>query len=78
MLETGNITIGGVDAKRTSSRAGNDLIGYVSQDNFLFNLSVRENIRMGRPEATDAEVEAVAKLRAVMSLSWVWITGMKL
>lgn len=38
-----------------------DLIGYVSQDNFLFNLSVRENIRMGRPEATDAEVEAVAK-----------------
>ena len=38
-----------------------DLIGYVSQDNFLFNISVRENIRMGRPEATDDEVEAVAK-----------------
>ena len=38
-----------------------DLIGYVSQDNFLFNVSVRENIRMGRPEATDDEVEAVAK-----------------
>ena len=38
-----------------------DLIGYVSQDNFLFNVSVRENIRMGRPEATDEEVEAVAK-----------------
>ena len=37
------------------------IASYVSQDNFLFNISVRENIRMGRPEATDDEVEAVAK-----------------
>lgn len=57
----GHITIGGVDAKELPPDQVMDLIGYVSQDNFLFNLSVRENIRMGRPEATDAEVEAVAK-----------------
>ena len=38
-----------------------DLIGCVSQVNVLFNVSVRENIRMGRPEATDEEVEAVTK-----------------
>ena len=57
----GHITIGGVDAKELPPEQVMDLIGYVSQDNFLFNLSVRENIRMGRPEATDAEVEAVAK-----------------
>ena len=56
-----HITIGGVDAKELPPEQVMDLIGYVSQDNFLFNLSVRENIRMGRPEATDAEVEAVAK-----------------
>ena len=37
-----------------------DLIGYVSQDNYLFNISVRDNIRMGRPEATDDEIEAVS------------------
>ena len=33
----------------------------MSQDNYLFDESVRENIRMGRPSATDQEVEAVAK-----------------
>ena len=57
----GSITIGGVDVKNLPPEQVMDLIGYVSQDNFLFNVSVRENIRMGRPEATDEEVEAVAK-----------------
>lgn len=57
----GSITIGGVDVKKLPPEQVMDLIGYVSQDNFLFNVSVRENIRMGQPEATDDEVEAVAK-----------------
>ena len=57
----GSITIGGVDVKNLPPEQVMDLIGYVSQDNFLFNVSVQENIRMGRPEATDDEVEAVAK-----------------
>ena len=39
----------------------NTQIAYVSQDSFLFDISVRENIRMGRPSATDAEVEEVSK-----------------
>ena len=38
-----------------------DQISYVSQDNYLFNRSIRENIRMGRLGATDAEVEQAAK-----------------
>lgn len=58
---SGNITIGGEDVKNLPPEQVMDLIGYVSQDNFLFNVSVRENIRMGRPETTDDEVEAVAK-----------------
>lgn len=37
-----------------------DQIAYVSQDNYLFDDTVRENIRMGRRDATDAEVEAAA------------------
>ena len=57
----GSITIGGEDVKNLPPEQVMDLIGYVSQDNFLFNVSVRENIRMGRPEATNEEVEAVAK-----------------
>lgn len=36
-------------------------ISYVAQDNFLFDKSIRENIRMGNPSATNAEVEAAAK-----------------
>ena len=57
----GKIMIGGVDVKELPPEQVMDLIGYVSQDNFLFNISVRENIRMGRPEATDIEVEEIAK-----------------
>lgn len=58
---SGSITIGGEDVKNLPPEQVMDLIGYVSQDNFLFNVSVRENIRMGRPEATGDEVVAVAK-----------------
>lgn len=60
-VSSGRITIGGIDVKTLLPEQVMDLIGYVSQDNFLFNVSVRENIRMGRPEATDEDVEAVAK-----------------
>ena len=38
-----------------------DQTAFVTQDNYLFDESIRENIRMGRPGATDAQVEAVAK-----------------
>lgn len=60
-VSSGRITIGGIDVKTLPPEQVMDLIGYVSQDNFLFNVSVRENICMGRPEATDEDVEAVAK-----------------
>ena len=36
-------------------------ISYVAQVNFLFDKSIRENIRMGNPDASDEEVEAAAK-----------------
>ena len=39
-----------------------DKIAFVSQDNYLFNMTVRENIRLGKPSATDAEVEEAAKM----------------
>ena len=57
----GNITVGGADIRSISSEHYNKLVAYVSQDNFLFNHTVRENIRMGKPDATDAEVEQAAK-----------------
>ena len=39
----------------------NKFIAYVSQDNYLFDLSIRENIRLGNPKASDKEVEEIAK-----------------
>ena len=57
----GSITLGGVDLRELSSEDYNRQVAYVSQDSFLFNTTVRENIRMGRPGASDAEVEVVAR-----------------
>ena len=57
----GSVSIGGVDLRKIPLDQLNQKIAYVSQDNYLFDRSVRENIRMGRRNATDQEVEAVAK-----------------
>ena len=58
---SGSITLGGHELKDMPLSEIADQISYVSQDNYLFNRSIRENIRMGRPSATDAEVEQAAK-----------------
>lgn len=57
----GSITFGGVDLRQIPLEQLNSQIAYVSQDNYLFDCTVRDNIRMGRLDATDAEVEAVSK-----------------
>ncbi|MBQ8987025.1 MAG: ATP-binding cassette domain-containing protein, partial [Lachnospiraceae bacterium] len=58
----GSISIGGTDIRDIPQEAYSDKIAFVSQDNYLFNMTVRENIRLGRPSATDAEVEEAAKM----------------
>ena len=58
---SGSITVGGADIRNISAGHYNRLVAYVSQDNFLFDNTVRENIRMGKPDATDAEVEIAAR-----------------
>lgn len=57
----GNITIGGKHIKELSIRQLSELVSFVTQDNFLFNCSLKENIRLGNPNATDEEVYAAAK-----------------
>ena len=56
----GAITIGGQDLREMSLAALNDHISYVAQDQYLFNTSLLENIRLGRPDATEDEVLAAA------------------
>lgn len=57
----GSITLGGVDIRSIPTGQLMDAIAYVSQDNYLFNDTVRNNIRMGKQGASDEEVEAAAK-----------------
>ena len=60
-VNSGSIKIGGVDIKQLSLTNFNQKIAYVAQDNYLFNESVRENIRQGNPDATDDQVIEVTK-----------------
>ena len=60
-VTAGNITIGGKDIKNISIRQLSELVSFVTQDNFLFNCSLKENIRLGNPKASDEEVYAAAK-----------------
>ena len=57
----GTITIGGVDIKDISLAKLSKLISYVTQDNYLFNTSIYENIKMGNPNATKEEVYNACK-----------------
>ena len=57
----GAILVGGADIRKISAAHYHRLVAYVSQDNFLFDGTVRENIRVGRPGASDAEVEQAAR-----------------
>lgn len=58
---SGSITLDGKDLRKIPQKQLADQIAYVSQDNYLFDDTIRENIRMGRSSATDEEVEQAAK-----------------
>lgn len=60
-INGGSIILGGVDVKTLSLEEHNRNIAYVSQDNYLFDTTVMENIRMGNQSATDDEVIEAAK-----------------
>lgn len=60
-VKDGTVSMGCVDEKKIPLKTLYDQVAFVSQDNYLFDGSVRENIRMGRLSATDKEVEEAAK-----------------
>ena len=59
-VDAGAVLVGGTDVRELSLSDLTEKISFVSQDNFLFNMSLRDNIRIGKPEATDKEVEWAA------------------
>jgi ATP-binding cassette subfamily B protein len=58
----GAVRIDGIDVRDVSMKSLREQIGIVLQDTFLFSTSVMENVRFGRPNATDEEVMAAIKL----------------
>ena len=60
-IESGHITIGGSDIGSMSLERNMHLVTYVSQENFLFNKSIRDNLKMAKEDATDEEIEAACK-----------------
>lgn len=63
-VDSGMIQLGGVDIRKIPLEDYSDYIAYVSQNNYLFNQTIRENIRIGKTDgyASDEEVEQVAKM----------------
>lgn len=61
----GAVTLDGTDLRAFRVRDFHRLVAVVLQDPFLFSATVRENIRCGRPEATDAEVEEATRLAGI-------------
>lgn len=57
----GRIELDGMDVRAMNLRTLRGPIGYVGQDNYLFNGTVRDNLRYGRPEAGDREIQTAAR-----------------
>jgi ATP-binding cassette subfamily B protein len=70
--DEGRVTIDGVDIRRVTRESLRSSMAVVFQENMLFNMSIRENIRLGKEGATDEEVEQAARKaeihRYIMSL----------
>ena len=64
----GKVTFDGVDARTISSSTLRRRLGFVLQDSFLFDTTVRENVRLGRAGASDADIEAAARSAEIHSV----------
>jgi ATP-binding cassette subfamily B protein len=66
--DQGSLSYDGIDLRQARLDSLSAQTGVVFQDNFLFNTSLRENVRMGHPEATHAEVEEACRLAQIHEL----------
>ncbi len=67
--DAGTVRIGGCDLAELPEATRAQLVGYVPQDTYLFNTTVRRNLQLGRPDATDTELEAAART----AMAWEFI-----
>jgi ATP-binding cassette subfamily B protein len=64
-VDDGAIEIDGIDVRRISLASLGEVIGFVTQETYLFHASVRENLAYAKPGATDRELRAAARLAAI-------------
>ena len=64
-VDTGAVEIDGHDVRRVSLASLGEVIGFVTQETYLFHASVRVNLRYARPDATDAELEVATRAAAI-------------
>jgi ATP-binding cassette subfamily B protein len=64
-VDSGSVSIDGYDVRDIALESLGNIIGMVTQDTYLFHASVRDNLTYGRPDATQAEIEAAARAAAI-------------
>ncbi|HYO43037.1 MAG TPA: ABC transporter ATP-binding protein [Candidatus Limnocylindrales bacterium] len=64
-VDGGRITIDGIDVRSVKLASLGRLVGFVTQETYLFHSTIRENLLFARPEATDAELEAATRAAAI-------------
>ena len=64
-VDDGSVEIDGSDTRRLTLASLGRVIGFVTQETYLFHASIRDNLRYARPDATDAELEAAARAAAI-------------
>ena len=67
-VSRGSVTIDGIDVRELTFESLAATVGVVSQETYLFNATVRENLRFARPSATDEEVEDAARAAQIHTL----------
>jgi ATP-binding cassette subfamily B protein len=64
-VEAGRVTIDGIDVRKIALESIGKLVGVVTQETYLFHDTIRENLRYGRPDATDTDLVEAAKMAAI-------------
>ncbi|HEU0235079.1 MAG TPA: ABC transporter ATP-binding protein [Candidatus Limnocylindrales bacterium] len=64
-VDAGSVEIDGHDVRMVTLASLGEVIGFVTQETYLFHASIRDNLRYARPDATDAELEAATRAAAI-------------
>jgi ATP-binding cassette subfamily B protein len=64
-VDKGSVEVDGVDVRKVKLRSLGDVVGFVTQETYLFHSSIRDNLSYARPLASDPEIEAAARAAAI-------------